>query len=98
MAVARDPEHAETSALHALVDFNDKDVLEIGCGDGRLTWRYANRAASVIAIDPDEEEIASARAETPEALRSVVTFQVADVIKVDLPPVAYDVVLVSWSL
>jgi 2-polyprenyl-3-methyl-5-hydroxy-6-metoxy-1,4-benzoquinol methylase len=98
VAVDRDPEQTETDALHALVDFKGKDVFEIGCGDGRLTWRYAHRAASVLAIDAKEDKVASARANTPEALRSAVTFQVADVIKLDLSRSAYDVVLVSWSL
>ena len=36
-----DPEGVETRVLHDLVDFRGKDVLEIGCGDGRMTWRYA---------------------------------------------------------
>lgn len=98
MAVDRDPEQVETGVIHALVDFSGKDVLEIGCGDGRLTRRYAGPAASVLAIDPDEDAIASARADTPEPLQSIVTFQVADVTQLDLPRSTYDVVLVSWSL
>ena len=98
MAVDPDPEQVETGVIHALVDFRGKDVLEIGCGDGRLTRRYAARAASVLAIDPKEDDIASARADTPEALQSIVTFQAADVTELDLPCSAYDVVLVSWSL
>jgi hypothetical protein len=32
-----DHEGNETRALHELVDFRDKDVLEIGCGDGRMS-------------------------------------------------------------
>ena len=35
-----------------LVDLGGAEVLEIGCGDGRLTWRYAERAAYVTAIEP----------------------------------------------
>jgi hypothetical protein len=34
-----DPEGNETHALHALVNLKAKHVLEIGCRDGRMTWR-----------------------------------------------------------
>jgi cyclopropane fatty-acyl-phospholipid synthase-like methyltransferase len=50
MTVLRDPEQAETRAIHELVEFAGMDVLEVGCGDGRLTWRYAERTRSVLAI------------------------------------------------
>jgi predicted RNA methylase len=35
-------------------------VLEVGCGDGRLTRRYADRASRVLAIDSDPEHVATA--------------------------------------
>ncbi|HZY41350.1 MAG TPA: class I SAM-dependent methyltransferase, partial [Anaerolineae bacterium] len=55
-----DPEDTETAALLDFADFTGKRVLEIGCGDGRLTWRYAAGAAHVTAIDPDADDIAIA--------------------------------------
>ncbi len=54
MTFALDPEETESRVLHSLVDFDGKDVLEVGCGNGRLTWRFADRAASVMALDPNE--------------------------------------------
>src|SRR5215470_5938927 len=53
MPVVHDPEHAETRVIHDLLDFTGTDVLEVGCGNGRLTWRYADRTRSVLALDPD---------------------------------------------
>jgi ubiquinone/menaquinone biosynthesis C-methylase UbiE len=73
-------------------------VLEIGCGDGRLTWRFADQAASVLAIDPKEAEIAVAKERTPDGLRSRVSFKVADVRTVELPENAFDAAVISWSL
>ncbi len=93
-----DPEGVETRVLHDLVDFRGKDVLEIGCGDGRMTWRYADAAASVLAFDPDEASIAAAREETPERLNAKVDFRVAGIMDIDLADAAYDVGLLSWSI
>ena len=98
MAVSRDPEQTETRVLHDLVDFAGKDVLEIGCGDGRFTWRIADRARSVLALDPDAAAIATARADQPARLRDRVRFAVADITTAAVPPSTFDVVALSWSL
>jgi tRNA G46 methylase TrmB len=45
-----DPEGNETAELFDLVDVEGREVLEIGSGDGRLTWRYADRAADPIGL------------------------------------------------
>ena len=98
MAVRLDPEEAETNVIHDLIDFQTRDVLEIGCGDGRLTWRFAHQAASILAIDPKEAEIALAKERTPGGLRSKVSFKVADIRTVELPENAFDAAVISWSL
>ena len=98
MVVRLDPEEVETSVIHDLIDFRGKDVLEIGCADGRMTWRFAHEAASVLAFDPKEAEIAAAKERTPDALKSTVSFQVADISAIGLPEGAYDVAIISWSL
>ena len=98
MAVTLDPEGAETKVIHDLVDFRTRDVLEIGCGDGRLTWRFADQAASVLAIDPKDSEIAVAKERTPGGLKSRVSFKVADIGTVELPQNAFDAAVISWSL
>ena len=98
MALTIDPQGLETRAMHELIDFRDKDVLEIGCGDGRVTWRYAADAATVTAIDPDVATIEAATDALPEDLRSTVSFSVADVSTIDLPDGGYDVAVFSGSL
>ncbi len=37
MSLLKDPERTETKYLHKFVDLAGKQLLEIGCGDGRLT-------------------------------------------------------------
>jgi ubiquinone/menaquinone biosynthesis C-methylase UbiE len=98
MGYDMDPEGNETRVLHELIDFRDKDILEIGCGDGRMTWRYAPLARSVLGLDPNADRIEQAIGSTPAALRQVVTFQVADITQASLPATTFDVAILSRSL
>ncbi len=100
MTIRADPENNETRALFDLAVFEGKRVLEIGCGDGRLTWRYAGRAAHVTAIDPFAEGIRRANENLPPELRDRVEFHNAafeDFAAVGRPS-TYDIVILSWSL
>jgi ubiquinone/menaquinone biosynthesis C-methylase UbiE len=98
MSVLQDPEQTETRVIHNLIDFTGKDVLEVGCGNGRLTWRFAERARSVLGLDPLAAPIETARATTPDGLRAKVTFREADVTTADLPTAGFDIAVLSWSL
>jgi ubiquinone/menaquinone biosynthesis C-methylase UbiE len=98
MTALLDPEEAETRVIHDLIDFADKAVLDVGCGDGRMTWRFAEQTRSVLGLDPVTSSIEQAHLDIPAHLRSKVTFQVADITSAQLPPAAFDVVALSWSL
>ena len=74
MSIQIDPEGNETDALLDLVNLDAREVLEIGCGDGRLTWRYADRAAHVTAIDTFDEAIGWANERLPDALKKRIEF------------------------
>ena len=93
-----DPEGAHFTALERVADFSGARVLEVGCGDGRLTVPVAERAASVLAFDPDEEAVAAAREALPASLAERVTFAVASATEIEIPRCEYDIVLFSWSL
>jgi ubiquinone/menaquinone biosynthesis C-methylase UbiE len=98
MASIKDPRGAEARALAALGEFDGKRVLEIGCGDGRLTWLYAEQAAEVLGVDPDEESIGEARAALSDQLADRVDFRVADAQALDVPRQRFDIAFLSWSL
>ena len=98
MAWRVDPEGAEIRALAELAPVDGLRVLELGCGDGRLTFQLAPQATSILAVDPDEERIASARASMPAGLAEKVTLVVAGAAEVDAPPGEFDLALFSWSL
>jgi 2-polyprenyl-3-methyl-5-hydroxy-6-metoxy-1,4-benzoquinol methylase len=74
MAIRIDPENNETPALFDMLNFSGQRVLEIGCGNGRVTWRYADKAAHVTGIDPDTKQIALAREQLPSQLQDRIEF------------------------
>ena len=100
MTIRVDPENNESRALFDLVEFRGQRVLEIGCGDGRLTWRYADSAAHVTAIDPFEASIARAKENTPEELKSRVNFRhiTFDDFAAESRSLTFDIAILSWSL
>jgi 2-polyprenyl-3-methyl-5-hydroxy-6-metoxy-1,4-benzoquinol methylase len=93
-----DPTGAELAALAEIVVFSGLRVLEIGCGNGRLTWRYAGLTEEVLGIDPDANAIEAARAATPHELRDRVRFEVASPVERDVPRRHFDLAFFSWSL
>ena len=94
-----DPEERETQALAALggAQLNGR-VLEVGCGDGRLTWRYAHRARGVVAIDPDPVAIDAARNAIPDSLRDRVEFRCTGIADLTATPSSFDLAVLAWSL
>ena len=100
VTVRIDPEGNETDTLFDLVELEGREVLEIGCGDGRLTRRYADRAAHVTAIEPFEDAIARAQDWLLEAPNERIEFRqmafedFAAASDADV----FDVTLLSWSL
>lgn len=93
--VTIDPEQHELSAVMDRLPAVPGRVLEIGCGDGRLTRRYSARVRSVLAIDPDESLIAAFRA---AGLDPNVDLRASGVAGFDFPDGSFDTVLFSWAL
>jgi protein-L-isoaspartate O-methyltransferase len=79
------------------VRLRGKDVLEVGCGNGRLTLAYAERARSVVAIEPNADIVARARARARRAGLGRVRF-VARPAQTGIRGGPFDVVLFSYSL
>jgi ubiquinone/menaquinone biosynthesis C-methylase UbiE len=100
MTIRIDPENNEPRALFELANFKGQRVLEIGCGDGRLTWRYADKAAHVTAIDPFEGSIARAKENTPDDLKGRVEFHHIgfDDFAAGSESATFDIAILSWSL
>jgi ubiquinone/menaquinone biosynthesis C-methylase UbiE len=100
MTIRKDPEQNETAALFSMVDFKDTQVLEIGVGDGRFTWRFADRAAHVTALDPDAQILDTARSSLPVGMEGRVTFleSTIEAFSEQYSGRAFDIAIFSWSL
>jgi ubiquinone/menaquinone biosynthesis C-methylase UbiE len=98
MTLLRDPEGNETRYLHDFVSLSGKRVLEIGCGEGRLTWRYAHSAGQVVGIDPDPIRLIQAQRECSAELRSSVHFARTNALDLPFPPETFEVAILAWSL
>ncbi len=93
-----DTEGAHLAALRRLTSFRGRSVLEMGCGDGRLTRGIAADGATVLAFDTDAEAVAGARRALPAELADRVAFRVASAQELEIERGAFDLVVFSWSL
>jgi len=78
--------------INQLVDVENKSVLEVGCGTGRITFPLAEKASEIVAIDIDESAI-------EEALKRKryenVKFLVENIATTKLSK-KFDVILSTW--
>ncbi len=98
MTLRIDPEKNEIHALKEMTDWRSKHVLEIGCGNGRLTRRLANLGAQLDALDPDKKLIATARKELPARYLDRVRYKVGSAEDLKYPKQTFDIVVFSWVL
>jgi len=92
------PDGMEIRLIERFTTLRGRRVLEVGCGDGRLTFQYARTAGQVLAIDPDRPSIDEALDQ--QAMLGVrnVTFRVGSVERLPARGAPFDVALFSWSL
>jgi 2-polyprenyl-3-methyl-5-hydroxy-6-metoxy-1,4-benzoquinol methylase len=98
MAITVDPQQREVRAFERLARLQGKRVLEIGCGDGRLTRRLAGLGARVRAIDPDAGQIRLARASLPRSLARRIEYRVGQAERLPYRACEFDCVVFSWAL
>jgi len=98
MSPQKDPEGFEKKILHKFADLSNKHILEIGCGEGRLTWKYANASSLTVGFDPDQDAVRIARADSPSDLHGHVHFAQASASNIPFSKETFDIAILAWSL
>ena len=98
MTLQRDPERNEINHLRKVTDFSGKRVLEIGCGEGRMTWQYGKWTESTIAIDADHDSLRGAKVDRPYNLEEKVHLACVDSHDLPFSKEKFDIAILAWSL
>ena len=94
----RDPEKIEPTHLKDIGHLSGANVIEIGCGNGRLTWRYAKLPNSIIGFDPEISGLHEAKNARPLEFSSKVGFVQALAESLPVKSQIFNVALLAWSL
>jgi ubiquinone/menaquinone biosynthesis C-methylase UbiE len=97
-SAVRPSDDVELRRLRADRLFRDKDVLDIGTGNGRLSWLIAPLARSVVGVDPDDDAVREARREARARGVRNVEFMVGPAQDLGVGRERFDTALFSWSL
>lgn len=88
----------EVRLIQRFVSLKGRSILELGCGDGRLTRQFAPFASTVVAVEPDPAKIALARrTATSEGIGNI-SFRVGSAERLRVGGAHFDIALFSWSL
>lgn len=88
-----DKEHLTVEKILTFADFESQAVLEVGCGNGRITQGLIGKAESLIAIDPNTDAIANAIKRTPN-----VDFRIGSGENLEFNDASFDIVVFTLSL
>ena len=95
MKALRDPEGAELSHLVKSCELTGKDILEIGCGDGKFTRQYAGMPGRLVGIDPEISDLYNAK-ENKGISNSFFIQSIGE--RLPFPSQAFDIVIFASSL
>ena len=98
MSLQKDPERNEPKYLHRFADFTNRRVLEIGSGEGRMTWHYAKGTQTTIGIDPDQDSLRIASVDRPRDLENKTLFTCAASEYLPFSKETFDIAVLAWSL
>ena len=99
MSLVIDPAGKEIRALQKAAHWKGRQVLEIGCGDGRLTLRLAALGAGHIeALDPDPGRVRIARRNRPARYERRIDYHVGHAERLKYHDGLFDIVIFSWAL
>jgi ubiquinone/menaquinone biosynthesis C-methylase UbiE len=99
MTLVMDPAGNEIRALEKAAPWRGQRVVEIGCGNGRLTLRLAALGTrSIEAIDPSTAAIRQARRKLPKLYQERIAYHVGHAEKLRYAPGTFDIAVFAWVL
>lgn len=98
MSLQKDPENLEGKTLRRLLDVSGRRILEVGCGEGRLTFKYTPASSLTIGFDPDHSALRIARADCPPDLNRHVHFTQSNAAHIPFSKETFDIAILAWSL
>ncbi len=112
MSQQTDVEGNEKKHLHEFADFSNKRVLEIGCGEGRLTRQYASRGDSfagsplrsdtlpslIVGLDTDHDALRVASIDSPHDRKHQIHFVRSEAERLPFSKETFDIAILAWSL
>lgn len=88
----------DAEVIKEVSSLKNKRVLEVGCGDGRLTFALAAECRSIIGVDLEASLIDSALARLKESAATNIEFKTMDAQNLQFEADSFDVVLFPWVL
>jgi len=99
MALIMDPAGDEIRVLKGVTNWRGKCILEVGCGDGRLTLRLATfNPGKIVAFDPELKSIHTARKNLPKKYQERIEYRLGNAEHVKQKANRFDIVIFSWVL
>ncbi|RIK28570.1 MAG: hypothetical protein DCC56_15695 [Anaerolineae bacterium] len=98
MTVQKDAAGSEKKFLRQFADFQDQRVLEVGCGEGRLTRHYAHASSLTIGLDSDPDALRVALIESPHESKHKSAFINAQAEHLPFSKNKFDIAILAWSL
>jgi ubiquinone/menaquinone biosynthesis C-methylase UbiE len=99
MPLVMDPAGNEIRALQKATSWKGKRVIEIGCGDGRLTLRLAAFGPRHIeALDADAKRLRTARRNRPPRYNKRIAYHMGDASRLRYPNDLFDIAIFAWAL
>lgn len=89
---------SDVSLIRNLCTLKDKRVLEVGCGDGRITFSLAPHCRSIVGVDLDPIFIEAANQRLHAGEEQNIQFLEMDAGQLQLSDETFDAVLFPWVL